>query len=307
MPVITGGTIIEGGGPQRLANAGVPVAGTDEVQTVTIDATAGTFRLAYQGSRTTAIAFGATSATVQAALRALPTIVSPNVTVAGDAPVHTVTFVAGLGKLDVSLLTADASALTKNGGADPGTAIVAVGTPGVTASGRGSAKGTHLTDVTNGVDYVNTGTALAPTWTAVGVASISQEIIDIAAAVPTAAVVSVAGLGIAIAAANPTAVAAADPAAIVGTTPAGGVGATEGAYDTAVNRNALIATVAEIKVTANANRTLALDLKARQAENLTELTELKLDIATLSTTAVEIKGQLNALLVALRTAGIVTP
>lgn len=40
-------------------------------------------------------------------------------------------------------------------------------------------------------------------------------------------------------------------AAVAGTTPAGGTGATEGAYDTAAHRDALIATVAEIKAQLN--------------------------------------------------------
>jgi len=70
----------------------------------------------------------------------------------------------------------------------------------------------------------------------------SSELNTVFAALPTAAVADVAGLA-----------------------PAGGTGATAGAYDTAAHRDALIATVAEIKV------------------------------------------QLNALLAALRTAGIVTP
>lgn len=38
---------------------------------------------------------------------------------------------------------------------------------------------------------------------------------------------------------------------IAGTTPAGGTGATAGAYDTAAHRDALIATVAEIKTQLN--------------------------------------------------------
>lgn len=69
-----------------------------------------------------------------------------------------------------------------------------------------------------------------------------SEITTIGAALPTAAVATVAGL-----------------------TPAGGTGATAGAYDSAANRDVLIATVAEMKVS------------------------------------------LNALLAALRTAGVVTP
>lgn len=39
---------------------------------------------------------------------------------------------------------------------------------------------------------------------------------------------------------------------VAGTTPAGGTGATAGAYDTAAHRDALIATVAEIKTQMNA-------------------------------------------------------
>lgn len=39
---------------------------------------------------------------------------------------------------------------------------------------------------------------------------------------------------------------------VAGTTPAGGTGATEGAYDTAAHRDALIATVAELKAQLNA-------------------------------------------------------
>jgi len=83
-----------------------------------------------------------------------------------------------------------------------------------------------------------TGGALRPSATA----ATEAELVDLGAAIPTAAVADVAGA-----------------------TPAGGTGATAGAYDSAANRNTLIATVAEIKL------------------------------------------QLNALLTALRTAGIVTP
>jgi hypothetical protein len=62
--------------------------------------------------------------------------------------------------------------------------------------------------------------------------------------------------GLGAAATELNALAAAIPAAaiadVAGTTPAGGTGATAGAYDTAVNRDALIATVAEIKTKLNA-------------------------------------------------------
>lgn len=49
-----------------------------------------------------------------------------------------------------------------------------------------------------------------------------------------------------------TALPVAAVATVAGATPAGGTGATAGAYDTAVNRDALIATVAEMKASYNA-------------------------------------------------------
>jgi hypothetical protein len=61
-----------------------------------------------------------------------------------------------------------------------------------------------------------------------GLAAAATELNALAGAIPIAAVADVAG-----------------------TTPAGGTGATAGAYDTAVNRDALIATVAEIKTKLN--------------------------------------------------------
>jgi hypothetical protein len=61
--------------------------------------------------------------------------------------------------------------------------------------------------------------------------------------------------GLAASATELNALAAAVPAAaiadVAGTTPAGGTGATAGAYDTAAHRDALIATVAEIKAQLN--------------------------------------------------------
>lgn len=276
--------VIEGVGPQSIGLAGVPSSGTDEVQTLTVTATGGTFRVAYDGYWTADLAEDISAANLQVALRALLSINGANVTATGDAGgPFTITFIAGLGKLNVPAIVTDGALLT--GGA--ATAVIVVTTPGVTASGRGRPTGTRLTDTVNGVDYVNTGTALAPVWAATSVGGISQELIDLGAAIPAAAVANVAGAGIAIA--------AADAVAVAGLTPAGGAGAAEGAYDTAANRNTFIATVAEIKVTVNAL--------------VTEATELKADITTLSATVVEIKTQLNALLAQLRTpnAAVLTP
>jgi len=44
--------------------AGAPVAGTNEVQTLTIDATGGTFQLSFQGFTTAAISWNATNGTL---------------------------------------------------------------------------------------------------------------------------------------------------------------------------------------------------------------------------------------------------
>lgn len=63
---------------------------------------------------------------------------------------------------------------------------------------------------------------------AAAAAAAAAENVSLLAAIPTAAVADVAG-----------------------TTPAGGTGATAGAYDTAAHRDALIATVAEIKTQLN--------------------------------------------------------
>lgn len=291
MPIITGGTIIEGGPPPRTSGSGAPSDGTSEIQTLTIGGTptGGTFTLTYEGFTTAPITWTATDATliaaVDAALEALPTIGTGGITAADGTLTSgigtiTLTFAGNLGKANVPLITS-ASSLT---GTSP-TLAVATTTAGVDASGRGMPNGSTYYDTASGVSYVNTGTALAPTWVATDVTGASAEVLALAAAIPTVAVADVAGTAPTISAANAVAVA--------GTTPAGGTGATEGAYDTAVNRDLFIATVAEVKVTVNAL--------------VTEATELKADVNTNAATVAEIKAQLNSLLAKLRTAGIVTP
>ena len=46
----------------QLSKAGAPTNGVNEVKTLTISATGGTFTLTYSGQTTTAIAFNATAA-----------------------------------------------------------------------------------------------------------------------------------------------------------------------------------------------------------------------------------------------------
>lgn len=99
---------------------------TNEVQTITITGTptGGTFTLTYDGATTSAIAYNAAAATVQAALEALPNIGTGGVVGAGGSlpgtPV-TITFSGALlSKRNVSLMTATGS-LT--GGSSPAVSV----------------------------------------------------------------------------------------------------------------------------------------------------------------------------------------
>lgn len=159
-----------------LTNAGAPGAGTDEVQTITFGGTptGGTFKLKLGPFRTAAISWSATNNTlrdnVDAALELLPNVGTGSVTTAvgtmtAGIGTLTVTFVGVLGKKAVPLMTVDNNSLT---GTTP-TVEVEETTPGVGATHRGAPKGAKLVDTTNGIDYINTGTADAPTWTKVGV------------------------------------------------------------------------------------------------------------------------------------------
>lgn len=101
----------------------------NEVQTVTVSATSGTYTLTYSGQTTSAIAFDATAATVKTALEALSTIGSGNTTVTGNAGgPYTITFIGALGDTDVPTITSDATNLA---GASH-SATVATVTPGDT-------------------------------------------------------------------------------------------------------------------------------------------------------------------------------
>ena len=86
------GATITGNGGALVADDPLPVTGTTtaggpavgEVWRVVIsDASGGTFQLGYGDKWTTAIAFGANAATVQAAMEALPTVGAGNMTVSG--------------------------------------------------------------------------------------------------------------------------------------------------------------------------------------------------------------------------------
>jgi hypothetical protein len=169
---------IEGGiGPYEIA--GAPSAGTSEIQTLELSGTptGGTFKLAFDGFTTAAITWTAVDntliAAIDAALEALPNVGTAGVTVADGtltAGIGTVsiTFGGNLAKLALPLITVADDSLV---GVDAAVAVTEA-TPGVTADFRGSKKGAIVTDTTNGIVYVNTGTTgLNPTWTKVGTQS----------------------------------------------------------------------------------------------------------------------------------------
>lgn len=113
----------------------ITTGGVSEVQTVTIAGTptGGTFTLTFAGQATAPIAFSATSAAVQTALRALPTIGAAGVTVTGGpgpTTAYVVSFAGPLASQNVNTLTALGSF---TGGTTP-TVTVATTTPGVSGS-----------------------------------------------------------------------------------------------------------------------------------------------------------------------------
>lgn len=162
-------------GAYMYYNEGVPGAGTSEVQTLTIGGTptGGTFKLTFDGHTTAPITWSGTNATlianIDAALEALPNIGASGVAVAEGTITDgigtlTITFGGNLAKLAVPTITVANNSLT---GTNP-TVAVAESTPGVTATHRGAALGALCIDKTNKKLYINTGTALNPTWTVVG-------------------------------------------------------------------------------------------------------------------------------------------
>jgi ribosomal protein S11 len=111
---------------------GTAPVGTNEVQTITVSATGGTFTVTYSGQTTSALAWNVTAAALQAALEALSNIAVGDVVVTGGpgatAPL-TITFKGTLAGTNVAAVTTTPS-LT--GGA--GTATVATPTAGTTTT-----------------------------------------------------------------------------------------------------------------------------------------------------------------------------
>lgn len=120
IPTFTGnGASLTGGGGAitEVAHGGAAV---NEVQTVTLGAgwNAGTFTLSFNGALSTAIAYNASSATVQTDLQAVTTIGASNATVTGSAGgPWTVTFAAALAGAPQNLLVGNGTNLTGATGA----------------------------------------------------------------------------------------------------------------------------------------------------------------------------------------------
>jgi hypothetical protein len=172
---------IEGTFGTPLAMVGVPGAGTDCVQTLTIGGTptagpTSLFRVAFNGliSLAAGVLWSATNATLlaslQASLDAMPNVGTNGIVATAG------TLTAGVGTI---LLTFSGANLAKKvqivmtvpvnnmTGTAP-TAVIAISTPGVNAAFRGAAIGALAVDqtTTTGKIYQNTGTAQLPTWTA---------------------------------------------------------------------------------------------------------------------------------------------
>lgn len=129
------------------------IVGTNEVQTITISATGGTFTATFSGQTTSDLAYNATAAVVQAALEGLSTIGAGNVSVSLNSSVYTVTFQNDLGYQNVAAMTTNAGSLT--GGS--GTATVATATAGVAGTA-----GTFKKVSTASTDGSQTARAILP-------------------------------------------------------------------------------------------------------------------------------------------------
>lgn len=153
---------------------GAPAAGTNEVWTLTIGGTptGGTFKLKYAKRMLAAVTWSATNATLLANLQtALDAFFGAGAFTAAagslTAGIGTITLTAGGSKGKRALTRSFEIGSNDLTGTAP-TLAIAETTPGVDATGIGTAKGTRFVRSDTGVVYVNTGTADSPTLTVVG-------------------------------------------------------------------------------------------------------------------------------------------
>lgn len=151
-----------------LLLAGAPVAGTNEIQTITFGSgqSSGNFFLRFNNRTTASIAWSATNGTlvsnIDTAIEALS-----NVGVGGcTTAVGTMT--AGIGTITVTFTGANAKSsvptMTVPSKTTSGTIDVTETTPGVTADGRSSPLGSLLVDSTNHRIYQNQGSPPNPNF-----------------------------------------------------------------------------------------------------------------------------------------------
>lgn len=114
----------------KVNSPGGVLAGVNEVQTITIDATGGTFTVAVGAQVTGNIAYNASAETLEAALEGLSNVAPGDVQVTKAGSVFTLTFGGAYGKQNVAPVVTDPALLT--GGAS--TAVVATQTAGVAAA-----------------------------------------------------------------------------------------------------------------------------------------------------------------------------
>jgi hypothetical protein len=84
--------------------------GQSEVQTLTVDAARGTYKLSFDGSQTASIDYDANAQTIEEALEDLSSIGEGNVSVSGSNP-YTITFQGSLATTDLDEITANDSCL----------------------------------------------------------------------------------------------------------------------------------------------------------------------------------------------------
>lgn len=128
---------------ELVAFAGLygPASAPNEVQSIAVDATGGTFTITREGEVTGAIAFNASAATVQAAIEGLASVNPGDVTVtggpgaAGGATPYVVTFGGQFADADQPALTTGAGALTGGAGTAAVTTTTAGSAPTITANG----------------------------------------------------------------------------------------------------------------------------------------------------------------------------
>lgn len=133
---LTDGTVLKAGTKGLELGTILAELAVAEAQVITISATGGTFLILGNGNTTAAIAFNATAATVQAAVRGLGGAYAQVVVSGSAGGPYTLTFPFASG--DIAAVTTNPASLT--GGS--GTAVVTTGTAGVSIGTYGPASST---------------------------------------------------------------------------------------------------------------------------------------------------------------------